>query len=86
VFFGESVPRERVERAWAEVNQADLLLVAGSSLMVFSGFRFARGAAQRGVPVAAINLGRTRADDMLTVKVEADCGLALDRLRLRLDA
>jgi hypothetical protein len=54
--------------------------------MVFSGFRFARGAAQRGVPVAAINLGRTRADDMLTVKVEADCGLALDTLRLRLDA
>ena len=86
VFFGESVPRERVERAWAEVNRADLLLVAGSSLMVFSGFRFARGAAQRGVPVAAINLGRTRADDMLTVKVEADCGLALDTLRLRLDA
>jgi len=85
VFFGESVPRERVEQAWDQVNQADLLLVAGSSLMVFSGFRFVRGAAQRGVPVAAINLGRTRADEMLTVKVEADCGLALARLQRRLD-
>ncbi len=86
VFFGESVPRDRVEQAWDQVNQADLLLIAGSSLMVFSGFRFARGAAHRGVPVAAINLGRTRADDMLTVKVEADCGHALAHLRRRLGA
>ncbi len=80
VFFGESVPRERVERAWAEVNRADLLLVAGSSLMVFSGYRFARGAAERGVPVAAVNIGRTRADDLLTVKIQADCGLVFEAL------
>jgi len=80
VFFGESVPRERVERAWAEVNRADLLLVAGSSLMVFSGYRFARGAAERGVPVVAVNIGRTRADELLTVKIEADCGLVFEAL------
>ena len=80
VFFGETVPRARVERAWHEVNRADLLLVAGSSLMVFSGFRFARGAAERGVPVAAVNLGKTRADNLLTVKIEADCGTALEEI------
>jgi len=49
------------------------MLVVGSSLMVYSGFRFARAAAHAGKPVAAINLGRTRADELLALKIEADC-------------
>ena len=73
VFFGESVPRERVERARRHLAVSDAMLVVGSSLMVFSGFRFAREAATLGKPVAAINLGRTRADDLLALKIEADC-------------
>ena len=77
VFFGESVPRERVERARTHLAASDAMLVVGSSLMVFSGFRFAREAAALGKPVAAINLGRTRADDLLALKVERDCGSAL---------
>ena len=48
--------------------------------MVFSGYRFARAAAERGVPVAAVNIGRTRADELLTVKIEADCGLVFEAL------
>jgi NAD-dependent SIR2 family protein deacetylase len=77
VFFGENVPRERVERARLVLATSDAMLVVGSSLMVFSGFRFAREAAALGKPVAAINLGRTRADDLLALKIEADCGTAL---------
>jgi NAD-dependent SIR2 family protein deacetylase len=79
VFFGENVPRERVERAEAHLAAADAMLVVGSSLMVFSGYRFARAAALAGKPVAAVNLGRTRADDLLSLKIETDCADALDR-------
>jgi NAD-dependent SIR2 family protein deacetylase len=71
VFFGEPVPRDRVERAFEAVAQADALLVVGSSLMVHSGFRFARAAAEAGKPVAAVNLGRTRADHLLALKISA---------------
>jgi NAD-dependent SIR2 family protein deacetylase len=73
VFFGENVPRERVDRAHAHLAASDAMLVVGSSLMVYSGFRFARAAAQAGKPIAAINRGRTRADDLFTLKIERDC-------------
>ena len=77
VFFGESVPRRRVEAALQGLQRSDAVLVVGSSLMVYSGFRFVQTAAQAGKPVAAINLGRTRADQMLTLKVSAPCAAAL---------
>lgn len=77
VFFGESVPRERVAGAFAALETADALLVVGSSLMVWSGYRFVRGARERGLPVAVLNLGRTRADGDGIVKIEARCGDAL---------
>ena len=57
--------------------QADALLVVGSSLMVWSGYRFVRAARERGLPVAAVNLGRTRADGEITLKVEGDCAEVL---------
>ncbi len=77
VFYGESVPRERVEVAMQGVRDADAMLVVGSSLMVYSGYRFAREAAALGKPVASVNLGRTRADDLLSLKVARSCGAAL---------
>ena len=77
VFFGERVPAERVERAFAALEQADAMLVVGSSLMVYSGYRFARAAADAGKPIAAVNLGRTRADELLTLKVTERCAEAL---------
>lgn len=80
VFFGEGVPRHRVETAGARLAESDAMLVVGSSLMVWSGYRFARLAAERDIPVAAINLGRTRADDLLSLKVTEDCSAALARL------
>jgi NAD-dependent SIR2 family protein deacetylase len=73
VFFGEGVPRDRVERAMQHLQAADAMLVAGSSLMVYSGYRFAVMAARQGKPIAALNLGRTRADALLALKVDARC-------------
>jgi len=77
VFFGENVPRPRVDAARAVLDDADALLVVGSSLMVFSGYRFVREARERGRPVAAVCLGRTRADAEITLKVTADCAAVL---------
>jgi NAD-dependent SIR2 family protein deacetylase len=77
VFFGERVPPERVQRAFAALDEADAMLVVGSSLMVYSGYRFAQAAAQAGKPIAAVNLGRTRADDLLALKVSERCADAL---------
>ena len=73
VYFGESVPKDRVAQAYALVDDADALLVAGSSLTVFSGYRFVRHAAARGIPIAIINRGPTRGDDLATVKVDGGC-------------
>lgn len=77
VFFGESVPQERVETAMHHLQQAEAMLVVGSSLMVYSGYRFAQAAAAAGKPIAAVNLGRTRADELLTLKVGMPCAQAL---------
>ncbi|MFA6956445.1 MAG: NAD-dependent protein deacetylase [Thermoanaerobaculia bacterium] len=77
VFFGENVPKERVERSFAAVDVADALLVAGSSLAVFSGFRFVLGARERGKPVAILSIGETRGDAIAELKLEAKCGVVL---------
>jgi NAD-dependent SIR2 family protein deacetylase len=77
VFFGERVPPERVECAMQHLAAADALLIVGSSLMVYSGYRFAEAAARQGKPIAAVNLGRTRADSLLALKVAAPCARAL---------
>ncbi len=81
VFFGESVPPLRVEAAMRGLERADAMLVVGSSLMVYSGYRFAQAAAREGKPIAAVNLGRTRADELLCLKVEQRCSAALDFLQ-----
>jgi len=80
VFYGDSVPADRVRACFEALDQAGALLVVGSSLMVFSGYRFARYAHEKGLPIAAINLGVTRADALLSLKVEADCGKVLEKL------
>ena len=77
VFFGEGVPRDRVDAATAAWQATDAMLVVGSSLMVYSGYRFVHAAALAGKPVAAVNLGHTRADRLLTLKVDARCCEAL---------
>ena len=73
VYFGENVPKDLVAEAYSLVDQAEALLVAGSSLTVFSGYRFVRHAAALGVPIAIVNRGSTRGDDLATVKVDGGC-------------
>jgi NAD-dependent SIR2 family protein deacetylase len=86
VYFGEIVPKEIVMQAYSLVDGAEALLVAGSSLTVFSGYRFARHAATRGIPIAIVNRGRTRGDDLATVKVDGGCSELLTLLSTELSA
>lgn len=80
VYFGESVPKDRVAEAYSLVDAADALLVAGSSLTVFSGYRFVRHAAAAGMPIAIINRGPTRGDAQADVKIEGGCSELLTLL------
>ena len=80
VFFGENVPKERVQRCYDLVEGADALLVAGTSLTVQSGLRFVRRAAREGIPVVLVNRGPTRGDDLVDVRVDAGCSPTLQAL------
>jgi NAD-dependent deacetylase sirtuin 4 len=86
VFFGGTVPADTVAAAYALVDAADALLVVGSSLEVYSGFRFVRHAAGRGMPVVILNQGPTRADALAAVRVGARAGAVLPALAARLAA
>jgi NAD-dependent SIR2 family protein deacetylase len=86
VYFGENVPKRRVARAYSVLDDADALLVAGSSLTVFSGYRFVRRAAALGIPVAIVNRGATRGDAQAVVKVDAGCSELLTLLAGELPA
>jgi NAD-dependent SIR2 family protein deacetylase len=77
VFFGENVPGDRYAQARDALARADALLVAGSSLMVYSGFRFVRHAHEAGLPIAIVNRGHTRGDELADLKIERDVGTAL---------
>jgi NAD-dependent SIR2 family protein deacetylase len=84
VYFGENVPKDRVERAYAMVDEAGALVVAGSSLAVMSGLRFVRHAAKQQKPVVIINRGATRGDDLATIKLEAGVSESLTWLAAEL--
>lgn len=77
VFFGEMVPPERVSQSMAAVDCADTLLVVGSSLTVWSGFRFVKRAADRAMAIAIVNIGPTRGDELAHLKIEQRCGVVL---------
>jgi NAD-dependent SIR2 family protein deacetylase len=79
VFFGESVPKDVVARCFALVDEAEALLVLGSSLQVMSGLRFVRHAAKRGIPIVIVNRGATRGDDLATVKLDHGVAETLHR-------
>lgn len=86
VFFGDNVPRDRVDQGLAALQRADALLVVGSSLQVFSGYRFCRRAAEANIPIAIVNAGVTRADPLATLKLPQQCGPLLQRAAERLPA
>lgn len=80
VFFGESVPSERVSATMDQLERCDALLVAGSSLTVNSGMRFARAANKAGKPIVIVNVGPTKADEIALAKIEAPTSIALEEL------
>ena len=84
VFFGEGVPRPVVDTAFEILHSAQVLLVVGSSLTVFSGYRFVRRARERGMRIAIVNLGPTRGDAQADLCVDASAGQVLSELCARL--
>ncbi len=80
VMFGGNVSRTTLDAAWATFDRAEVLLVVGSSLAVFSGYRFVRRAAERAIPVAIINRGPTRGDEHAALRLDASAGIALPAL------
>lgn len=86
VFFGENVPRERVDATFAALAESDGLLVVGSSLMVYSGYRFAVVARERGLPIAVLTRGRSRADALQPLKIDAPCAETLTAALSSMDA
>ena len=86
VFYGSSVNKEVVNYVYEQLSECDALLVVGSSLMVYSSYRFCKFAAENEIPIACINQGLTRADELLHLKVMADCGATLEQLAKTLPA
>lgn len=84
VFFGENVPRPRVEECYRLVDEANAVLVLGSSLTVMSGLRFVRHAAKSGKPVLIVNQGHTRGDAHAAVRVDLPLGQALTAVTAQL--
>ena len=84
VFFGENVPTERVEYCMDQLKRSSLLICLGTSLTVFSGYRFCRAAKQLSIPIVLVNQGTTRADDLADCIVNANCSAALLQLREQL--
>ena len=79
VFYGDSVPKERVQQAEQQLQQADGLVVVGSSLMTYSGYRFCLWAQRQGKPILLLNEGKTRADAIATIKIGGSCAEVLQR-------
>jgi NAD-dependent SIR2 family protein deacetylase len=77
VFFGENVPASTYQAAREALSQSDALLAVGTSLMVYSGFRFVTQAREAGLPIAILNRGRTRADAVADLRIDADIATAL---------
>src|SRR5262249_62088838 len=80
VFFGGTVSERTLTAAWALFDEAEALLVVGSSLAVYSGYRFVRRAQEKALPIAVVNIGPTRADDVAAAKISAPAGTVLPRL------
>ncbi|XP_057972470.1 NAD-dependent protein deacylase SRT2 [Malania oleifera] len=80
VFFGDNVPKDRADKAIEAAKECDAMLVLGSSLMTMSAFRLARAAHEAGAATAVVNVGATRADDFLSLKINARVGEILPRL------
>lgn len=82
VFFGDNVPRGTVDFVFERLAESDAVLVAGSSLEVYSGFRFVSRASDQNKPIAIISIGKTRADKLANLKISARCGHVLPQIQM----
>lgn len=80
IFFGDNVPRERAESVKDSVEGSDSVLVLGSSLSTFSSYRIMLHAHEINLPVAIVNIGKTRADHLARLKLSGKCGEIMPRL------
>lgn len=80
IFFGDNVPKNRVEEVRNQVSASDAIFVLGSSLTVYSSYRIILQAKEEGKEVAILNIGPTRADNLVNLKVSAKCGDILPNL------
>lgn len=80
VFFGDNVPKERIEKITCMLYNSDGLLVLGSSLLVFSGYRLILQAKDLNLPIAIVNIGETRGDQFADIKLSAKCGDIIPKL------
>jgi len=81
VFFGDNVPRQRVEGTYDYLAKSDRLLVLGSSLQVYSAYRFLLASKEQNKPVAIVNIGPTRADHLALLTINACCGDILPKIK-----
>ena len=74
VFFGDQVDKNIVKRVYEQLDLADGLLIIGTSLQLFSGYRFCRYAAKINLPIATINPGKVRGEELIStiIRSEAD--------------
>ena len=82
MFFGDSVPLSRVEYVYSKLEESQLLLVLGSSLQVYSGYRFVNRAKELGKPVAIVNIGSTRGDKDADLKLDGKCSDVLSKIMI----
>lgn len=83
IFFGDNVPKHTVDFLYGKTEECDAVLVAGSSLEVYSSYRFVNAAIKQGKPLAIVNIGRTRADQMTNVKVESRCSDVFKKIQMQ---
>lgn len=83
IFFGETVPKTLVQETYARIENSDAVLVVGSSLEVFSGYRFIMAASESTKPIAIVNIGPTRADHLATIKLNSRCGDILPKIKMQ---
>lgn len=80
VFFGDNVPADRAKFLASSVCESDALLVLGSSLLVYSGYRVLLYSHDIGIPIAVVNIGDVRGQDRVQLKISAKCGDVIPKL------
>ena len=80
VFFGDNVPKHTAEKLANLICNSDALLILGSSLLVYSGYRILLHSHDLGTPIAIVNIGSVRGEDKAQLKISTKCGDIIPKL------